>query len=125
MTLQRVMAGLASRHPSEDKMVPDLERISLLCDLMGSPQQAYPAIHLTGTNGKTSTARMVDALVRARGLRTGRFTSPHVESMTERISVDGDPMSEETFLQAYNDIAPYVRLVVGRDLTGRGRGGEV
>ncbi|MGN6130167.1 MAG: dihydrofolate synthase, partial [Nocardioidaceae bacterium] len=58
-----------------------------------------------------STARMVDTLVRAAGLRTGRFTSPHVESMTERICVDGEPLSEERFVEAYNDIAPYLHLV--------------
>ena len=70
-----------------------------------SPQKAYPVVHLTGTNGKTSTSRMIDTLIRATGLRTGRFTSPHVESMTERISLDGDPLTEEQFLEAYNDVA--------------------
>ena len=95
----------------ETKLDPSLDRIEALVELLGDPQHAYPVVHLTGTNGKTSTSRMIDTLLRAAGLRTGRFTSPHVESMTERISVDGDPMSEETFLQAYNDIAPYVRLV--------------
>jgi dihydrofolate synthase/folylpolyglutamate synthase len=68
-------------------------------------------IHLTGTNGKTSTARMIDTIIRATGLRTGRFTSPHVESMTERISLDGDPLSEERFVEAYNDVAAYAALV--------------
>jgi dihydrofolate synthase/folylpolyglutamate synthase len=111
MTLERVMAELATRYPSEDRMQPDLDRIRLLCDLLGDPQKSFASIHLTGTNGKTSTARMVDALVRARGLRTGRFTSPHVESMTERISVDGEPLSEEAFVQAYADVAPFLDIV--------------
>jgi len=95
----------------ETKLDPSLDRIEALVELLGDPQHAYPVVHLTGTNGKTSTSRMIDTLLRAAGLRTGRFTSPHVESMTERISIDGEPMSEEAFLQAYNDIAPYVRLV--------------
>ncbi|MDN5893779.1 MAG: dihydrofolate synthase, partial [Nocardioides sp.] len=68
-------------------------------------------IALTGTNGKTSTSRMIDALLRALELRTGRFTSPHVEKMTERISVDGEPLSDEEFVRAFNDVAPYTHLV--------------
>ena len=81
VTLQRVLAELATRYPAEDQMVPDLDRIRLLCDLLGSPQRAYPAIHLTGTNGKSSTARMVDALLQGFGLRPGRYTSPHLDSV--------------------------------------------
>lgn len=111
MTLERVMAALAGRYPSEDRMVPDLDRIRLLTDLMGSPQLAYQAVHLTGTNGKTSTARMVDGLLRAFGLRTGRFTSPHLESVTERIALDGTPISEERFVEVFDEIAPLVALV--------------
>ncbi len=95
----------------ETKLDPSLDRIEALVELLGDPEHAYPVVHLTGTNGKTSTSRMIDTLLRAAGLRTGRFTSPHVESMTERISIDGEPLTEEAFLQAYNDIAPYVRLV--------------
>ena len=101
---------LLARWP-ETKLDPSLDRIEALVELLGDPQHAYPVIHLTGTNGKTSTSRMIDTLLRAAGLRTGRFTSPHVESMTERISEDGEPLTEEAFLEAYNDVAPYVRLV--------------
>ena len=68
-------------------------RSEALLDLLGSPQRAYPAIHLTGTNGKTSTARMIDSLLRAHGLHTGRYTSPHLETVRERISLDGEPVS--------------------------------
>jgi len=67
-------------------------------------------VHLTGTNGKTSTSRMIDTLIRATGLRTGRFTSPHVESMTERISLDGEPLTEEQFVESYNDVSAVARL---------------
>ena len=111
MTLQRVLSELATRYPAEDKMVPDLDRISMLCDLLGSPNRAYPAIHLTGTNGKSSTARMVDALLQGFGLRPGRYTSPHLDSVTERIVVDGQPISEERFVEAWDELAPYVALV--------------
>ena len=86
-------------------MVFDLDRIEALLDLLGSPQRAYPSIHLTGTNGKTSTARMIDALLRAHGLRTGRYTSPHLETVRERISLDGEPVSEERFVEIYEEIA--------------------
>ena len=80
--------ALLSRWP-ETKLDPSLDRIAAFTELLGEPQKGYPVVHLTGTNGKTSTSRMIDTLIRATGLRTGRFTSPHVESMTERISVDG------------------------------------
>ena len=101
--------ALLSRWP-ETKLDPTLDRIEAVAELLGDPQRAYPVIHLTGTNGKTSTSRMIDDLLRAFGLRTGRFTSPHVESMTERISLDGEPLTEDGFVRAYNDIAPYVDL---------------
>jgi len=95
-------------------MVPDLQRISALVDLLGSPQRAYPSVHVTGTNGKTSTARMVDALLRAFGVRVGRYTSPHLDSVTERIAVDGEPVSAETFAAAYDDVAPFADLLDAR-----------
>jgi dihydrofolate synthase / folylpolyglutamate synthase len=110
--LARVANALDARFPS--RMVPDLERIVDLLDLLGSPQRSYPSIHITGTNGKTSTARMVDALLRGFGVRTGRYTSPHLESVTERIAVDGDPIGAERFAAAYDDVAPFVELVDGR-----------
>jgi dihydrofolate synthase / folylpolyglutamate synthase len=95
--------ALLSRWP-ETRLEPSLDRIAAFTELLGEPQRSYPVVHLTGTNGKTSTSRMIDTLVRATGLRTGRFTSPHVESMTERISLDGEPLTEDAFLEAYNDV---------------------
>src|SRR5215468_9322614 len=88
------------------RMVFDLSRIEALLDLLGSPQRAYPAIHLTGTNGKTTTARMIESLLRAHGLRTGLYTSPHLETVRERITVDGQPISEERFVEVYGEVAP-------------------
>jgi dihydrofolate synthase/folylpolyglutamate synthase len=105
-----VESTLLRRWP-EHRLEPSLDRIQALVELLGDPQGAYRVVHLTGTNGKTTTARMVDRLLVAAGLRTGRFTSPHVESMTERISLDGEPVDEETFVRAYADVAPYLRLV--------------
>ncbi|MDQ1695746.1 MAG: dihydrofolate synthase / folylpolyglutamate synthase [Frankiaceae bacterium] len=110
--LARVEKALEQRFPS--RMVPDLDRITDLLDLLGEPQRAYPSIHITGTNGKTSTARMIDALLREFGIRTGRHTSPHLESVLERIALDGQPVSPEVFATAYDDVAPYVELVDGR-----------
>jgi dihydrofolate synthase/folylpolyglutamate synthase len=110
--LARVEKALEERGPG--RMVPDKERITALLDLLGNPQRAYPSVHLTGTNGKTSTARMVDALLRAFGLRVGRYTSPHLESITERIGVDGQPLSAEKFVEAYDDVAPYAEFLDSR-----------
>ncbi len=112
--LDRLQTALAARFPTEDRMVPDLDRIRMLCDLLGDPQKAFPSIHLTGTNGKTSTARMIDALLRSFGLRPGRYTSPHLESLTERICLDGVPVDEVRLAEAYDEIAPYLDLVDSR-----------
>src|SRR3989337_589498 len=80
------------------RMAFAMQKIRALMDVLGSPQRAYPSIHLTGTNGKTSTARMIDSLLRAHGLHTGRYTSPHLETVRERISLDGEPVEEERFV---------------------------
>lgn len=109
-TVAEVEDALLSRWP-ETRLEPSLDRIQAFTELLGDPQRAYPVIHLTGTNGKTSTSRMIDTLLRALDLRTGRFTSPHVERMSERISVDGEPLDDEAFVRAFNDIAPYTHLV--------------
>lgn len=109
-TYAEVERALLGRWP-ETRLDPSLDRIAALCRLLGDPQKAYQVIHLTGTNGKTSTSRMIDALLRALDLRTGRFTSPHLQSMTERISVDGSPLSEELFVEAFADVAAYAQIV--------------
>jgi dihydrofolate synthase/folylpolyglutamate synthase len=109
-TFEEVEDALLSRWP-ESRLEPSLDRIRAFTEVLGDPQSGYPVIHLTGTNGKTSTSRMIDTLLRALDLRTGRFTSPHVERMTERISVDGEPLTDEEFVRAFNDVAPYTHLV--------------
>jgi dihydrofolate synthase/folylpolyglutamate synthase len=108
--LREVELEIAARRP-EHRISPTLDRIAMLVSLLGDPQRAFPVIHVTGTNGKTSMTRMIDALLRERGLRTGRFTSPHLVSMRERIVVDGVPLSAERFVELYDEIEPYVQLV--------------
>jgi dihydrofolate synthase/folylpolyglutamate synthase len=108
--LARVEQALLARWP-ESRLEPSLTRISALVDLLGSPQRAMPVIQVTGTNGKTTTARMIDELLRGFGLRVGRFTSPHLTTMRERIVLDGEPISAERFVEVYDDVAPYVQMV--------------
>jgi dihydrofolate synthase/folylpolyglutamate synthase len=108
--LRAVENELATRW-GETKLEPSVSRIAALMDVMGDPQRSYPSIHITGTNGKTSTARMIEALLGAFELRTGRYTSPHVQSVTERLSLDGAPITAERFIETYDDIKPYVEMV--------------
>src|SRR5262249_39324739 len=106
--------------PRANPLVFDLGRIEGLLELLGDPQKAYPSIHVTGTNGKTSTARMIDALLRAHGLRTGRYTSPHLQTVRERITIESEPVSEERFADAYDEVAPLAKLLderAGANLT--------
>jgi dihydrofolate synthase/folylpolyglutamate synthase len=111
--LREIEAQIFARR-GEGHVHPSNERMRALVELLGDPQRAYRAIHLTGTNGKTSTARMIDELLRAFGLRVGRYTSPHLSSVTERIVVDGAPVSDRTFVDGYRELAPYVELVDGK-----------
>jgi dihydrofolate synthase/folylpolyglutamate synthase len=109
-TIQEAEEALLSRWP-ETRLEPSLDRIRAFTELLGDPQHAYQVVHLTGTNGKTSTARMIETLLGALDLRTGRFTSPHVERINERISIDGEQLSDDDFVAAFNDVAPYTHLV--------------
>ncbi len=108
--LREVELEIGSRR-AEHQIDPTLDRVAALVSLLGDPHRAFPIVHVTGTNGKTSTTRMIESLLRERGLRTGRFTSPHLVSMRERICVDGEPLSAERFIELYEEISPYVQLV--------------
>ncbi|MBP2319778.1 dihydrofolate synthase/folylpolyglutamate synthase [Kibdelosporangium banguiense] len=108
--LREVEAELDTRWP-ETQIAPSLDRIRALMDVLGNPQNSFPVLHVTGTNGKTSTTRMIDALLTRIGLRVGRFTSPHLQLVTERIALDGAPISAERYVQTYQEIAPYVSMV--------------
>lgn len=111
--LRAVEAELNERWP-ETKIEPSLDRIRALTDLLAEPQRSYPVVHIAGTNGKSSTSRMIDALLTRLGLRTGRYTSPHLQLATERIGVDGAPISPAGYVEAFRDVAPYVSLVDSR-----------
>ena len=111
--LAEIIQELNSRWP-ENKIEPSLDRIAKLLDFLGNPQETFRSIHLAGTNGKTSTSRMIDSLLRSFGIRTGRYTSPHLEDIRERISIDGELITPEFFIYTYEDIKPYIELVDAR-----------
>ena len=90
---------------------PRLHATRRAMELIGDPQHMYGIVHLTGTNGKTSTARMIDSLLRAHGLRVGLMTSPHIRVLNERIVVDGEPVSDEVLADNFEDISPYLQMV--------------
>jgi len=105
-----ICQSILARNP-EHSISPTLDRVARVMDYLGEPQNSFRVVQVTGTNGKTSTARMVESLVRAHGLRTGLFTSPHLVSITERIAIDGEPITPEKFIEVYDDVAPYLELV--------------
>jgi dihydrofolate synthase/folylpolyglutamate synthase len=109
-SLLQVEHLLDQRWP-ETRIEPSLTRISALMELLGSPQLSYPSIHVAGTNGKTSVARMIDALLTALQRRIGRTTSPHLQSAVERISIDGKPVSPAQYVATYREIEPFVQMI--------------
>lgn len=108
--MQQALDELYSRKP-EHQMRPRLEPTRIACEVLGNPQFNYPVIHITGTNGKTSTARIIERILRELGLKTGRLTSPHLVRFNERISLDGEPISDERFLETYAETKPILELV--------------
>ncbi len=118
--VREIEEQILARAPESD-INPSLERIEGVMELAGEPQRAYPSIHLTGTNGKTSTSRMIDTILRESGLSTGRFTSPHLHDIRERITLSGKPISREKFIAAYDEVAPLVELVDAKSLESGGR----
>jgi dihydrofolate synthase/folylpolyglutamate synthase len=109
-THAEIVADLQARWP-EHRVAPGQDRVRALCDLLGSPERACPVILVAGTNGKGSTAIMIDSLLRALGLRVGRYASPHLVDLTERISIDGEPISAERFDELVEQVEPLVALV--------------
>ncbi|WP_432482358.1 bifunctional folylpolyglutamate synthase/dihydrofolate synthase [Kineococcus esterisolvens] len=108
-----VVASILARNP-ENRIHPALDRVREACRLLGDPQRAFRVVHVAGTNGKTSTARMVERLVREHDLRTGRFTSPHLSEVTERIAIDGEPIDRPAFVRAFDDVEPVVAILDAR-----------
>ena len=117
--MREVEAEILARAP-EHQVQPSLDRVEAVLDILGNPQRTYRTVHITGTNGKTSTARMTERLLAAGGMRTGRFTSPHLATIRERISLDGEPISEEGFIAAWEDVAPYIAMVDERSQAAGG-----
>ncbi|MCL6422143.1 bifunctional folylpolyglutamate synthase/dihydrofolate synthase [Brachybacterium sp. JHP9] len=117
--LRAVYAALLERAP-ENRIEPDLTRIRRVMELMGDPQRSYRSIRIAGTNGKTTTARIIEQILREAGLRTGRTTSPHLHSPVERIAIDGAPIDEEGFIQAYEDVLPFAEAVDAESLAAGG-----
>ncbi|MGO2053399.1 MAG: bifunctional folylpolyglutamate synthase/dihydrofolate synthase [Glutamicibacter sp.] len=116
--LERVYAQLLARAP-ENKIEPRMEPMFRAMEILGEPQKSSPVIHITGTNGKTSTARMIESLLQAHDIRTGRYSSPHLVKVTERISIDGEPVDDETFVRVWDEISPFLDLV-DAELTEQG-----
>ena len=114
----RVYAGLLAR-VGESNPRPRLAPTRRVAELLGDPQRAYPIIHITGTNGKTSASRITESILRAYGLRTGLLTSPHLVRINERIVIDGEPIGNEALVANWDDIQPYLRMVDAElDATG-------
>lgn len=107
---EEVMAELMTRVP-ENKLRPRLEPTRRAVELLGNPQQTYRVIHVTGTNGKTSTTRFIERLLREFGLRTGRFTSPHLVKLNERMAINGEPVSDEALAETWSAIEPILAIV--------------
>ena len=116
-THHEIVQRLISRWP-EHRIAPGTARVEALLELLGSPQRAYPVIQIAGTNGKGSTAIMIDALLRSLGLRTGRFTSPHLIDVTERIAIDGEPMDADAFDELVAQTQPLIDLVDAQAIDG-------
>jgi dihydrofolate synthase/folylpolyglutamate synthase len=108
--IQEIEASLMARIP-EHKLRPRLEPTRRAVELLGDPQRSYRVIHITGTNGKTSTSRIIERILREHGLRTGRFTSPHLINLNERIAIDGEPISNEILYEVFKDIEPVLDMV--------------
>ncbi len=108
--LAEIQRELTSRNP-ENLIDPTLERIRAACELLGDPHRAYTVVHVAGTNGKTTTSRMIETLLREFGLRTGLMTSPHLHDERERIRLNGEPVEIERFIEAYDEIAPYLAVI--------------
>ena len=117
--LRQVEWEILGRTPESD-IDPSLESVREVMELLGDPQRTFPVIHVTGTNGKTSTTRMVETLLREMGLTTGRFTSPHLHSFRERIAIGGESISPERLIEIYDQVRPVVEIVDARSVAAGG-----
>jgi dihydrofolate synthase/folylpolyglutamate synthase len=111
--MREIEQSILMRAPEHD-LEPSLDRVAAVMELLGDPQHAFPVIHVTGTNGKTSTTRMIERMLREMGLSTGRFTSPHLHNIRERIALNGEPIDAERFIASYEDVLPFIEMVDAR-----------
>src|SRR5471030_86856 len=111
--MREIEQSILMRAPEHD-LEPSLDRIAAVMELLGDPQHAFPAIHITGTNGKTSTTRIIESMLLELGLSTGRFTSPHLHNIRERIALNGNPIDAERFIASYEDVLPFIDMVDAR-----------
>ena len=109
MRFEEALADLDGRQP--ERIVPDLDRIRALTDLLDHPERAYPTVHVAGTNGKTTTTRLIGRILCAHGLSAGVYTSPHLHSVTERLSLCDDAIPADDFAEAYGHLRPYLEEV--------------
>lgn len=117
--MREIEQSILMRAPEHD-LEPSLDRVVAVMELLGDPQDSFPVIHVTGTNGKTSTTRMIEAMLREMGLSTGRFTSPHLHNIRERIALNGNPIDAERFIASYEDVLPFIEMVDARSATEGG-----
>ncbi|RRD44939.1 bifunctional folylpolyglutamate synthase/dihydrofolate synthase [Buchananella hordeovulneris] len=114
-----IYQAILRRAPEHD-VQPSLQRVQRACELLGDPQLAYHTVHVTGTNGKTSTTRMISSLLRERGVSVGTFTSPHLHTVRERMRIGLEPLSREAFLEAWESVGPIVELVDAESVAAGG-----
>lgn len=117
--IREIEAEILARTP-ENNPEPSLDRVAECMTLMGDPQHNFPMIHLTGTNGKTTTTRIIERILREMGLSTGRFTSPHLHDMRERISLNGMPIEPQRLIDVYDDALPFIEMVDQKSQAGGG-----
>ena len=110
-SIHEVEREIMRRPPEHNTTNLDLDRMNLMLDVLGHPEESFRVIHVTGTNGKGSTARMAEAICRAYGMRTGLYTSPHLERINERIAIDGQSLSDDDFVDTWDQVKDLVDLV--------------
>lgn len=111
VSIHEVEREIMRRPPEHNTTNLDLDRMNLMLDVLGHPEESFRVIHVTGTNGKGSTARMAEAICRAYGMRTGLYTSPHLERINERIAIDGQSLSDDDFVDTWDQVKDLVDLV--------------
>lgn len=110
LRVREIEDSILARTP-ENNPDPSLERVRRCLELMGDPQKTFPMVHFTGTNGKTSTTRIAERILREYGLKTGRFTSPHLHDFRERIALSGEPVEPERFVAVWEEVEPFIAMV--------------